>query len=334
VLDPDARRRFEHEARAASALDHPNLVTVFDIGDAPDGGIFIAMAYCEGGTLGEALEAGPLPVPQAAALAIQIADGLAAAHRRGIVHRDIKPGNIIVTPAGDARIVDFGIAKVAGSALTQTTLTPGTIAYMSPEQTRGASVDVRADVWALGAVLYEMLAGRRPFRAEDAQVLIHAIRHDEPEPLAQLRPDVPSELLRVIDRCLRKNAEERYPSADALLADLRAPDPESALGGAGRSEHATATPAGAGRASAGIGGESLRWVFGIASVVLAITAMTLARRSPAGAPPLEPRRVAVAPVLNLGGTAELDGVANMADYWITHSLLQTGFIQIVPLGRF
>jgi tetratricopeptide (TPR) repeat protein len=219
-LDPAARRRFEEEARAASALDHPHIATVYDIGDAPDGRVFIAMAYYEGETLREEIERGPLPIPWALSLATQIADALAAAHHRGIVHRDVKPGNVIVTPDGVAKLVDFGIAKVSGSALTQPGATPGTVAYMSPEQTRGDQVDAGADVWALGVVLYEMLTGGRPFRGDQNDTVIFAIRHDEPEPPDRIRPEVPAGLGRVVLRCLAKDPADRYPDAVELRSDL------------------------------------------------------------------------------------------------------------------
>lgn len=229
-LDATARRRFEEEARAASALDHPNIATVYDIGDAPDGRVFIAMAFYEGGTLRDEIERGPLPLPRALSFAIQIAGAVAAAHRRGMVHRDIKPGNVIVTPGDVAKLVDFGIAKFSGSAQTRTGGMPGTVAYMSPEQSRGDAVGPPADVWAMGVTLYEMLAGRRPFRAEGGDATIYAIRHDDPDPVDRVRPGIPKKLARIVARCLRKDPDRRYRDADALLTALGALDP----GGAAR----------------------------------------------------------------------------------------------------
>ena len=218
--DDLAKRRFTDEAKAASALDHPHIAPIYEMGEAPDGRLYIAMAYCEGETLRERIARGPLPIDDALTLARQIVDGLAAAHAAGIVHRDIKPGNVIVNPNGSARIVDFGVARTAGDALTQPGATLGTIAYMSPEQTFGERVDPRTDLWSVGVTLYEMLAGVRPFRADDDQALIYAIRNDEPRPLRVVRTDVPADVERIVARCLTKNTDDRYPDARSLLADL------------------------------------------------------------------------------------------------------------------
>jgi tetratricopeptide (TPR) repeat protein len=219
--DESATRRLAEEAKAASALDHPNIETVYDIGHAEDGRPYIAMAYYEGETLKDRIRRGPLPVDEALTLATQLADGLAAAHGSGIVHRDIKPANVIVTPDGVAKIVDFGIAKVMGTDPTERGRPPGTVAYMSPEQTLGVATDSRTDVWSLGVVLYEMLAGRRPFSAGTSDAVISAIRDDEPEPLRRLRPDAPTPMVRVMDRCLSKEAESRYEDPAALALALR-----------------------------------------------------------------------------------------------------------------
>ncbi|HEX6134803.1 MAG TPA: protein kinase [Longimicrobiales bacterium] len=227
--DATAQRRFTEEAKAASALDHPHIATIYEIGRTPGGSLYIAMAYYEGETLRQRLERGPLPVEEALDLAAQTAEGLAAAHARGIVHRDIKPANVIVAPPapgqsrGVVKILDFGVAKMAGDALTRTGATLGTVAYMSPEQTRGEGIDHRTDLWSLGVMLYEMLAGARPFRADNEQALIYAIRHDQQRPLRELRPEVPEEVVRVVERCLTKDPEERYADGGALLDDLRGP---------------------------------------------------------------------------------------------------------------
>ncbi|NNF57978.1 MAG: protein kinase [Rhodothermaceae bacterium] len=221
TADPAARARLQREAQAASALDHPHIGTIYEIGEAADGRLFIAMAFYEGETLQNRIERGPLPVAEAVDLAGQIADGLAAAYRRGVVHRDVKPANVIVTPEGVAKVVDFGVAKVAGADLTREGVLLGTVAYMSPEQTRGETVDHRTDLWSLGVVLYEMLTGVRPFRGEAEEAVVASIRHDEPLPLEQLRPEIPTTLTRVVDRCLAKDLATRYPNAEHLLPELR-----------------------------------------------------------------------------------------------------------------
>ena len=223
--DDAARRRLTEEARAASALDHPHLATIYEIGETDDGQLFIAMAYYEGQTLQQRIEQGPLPVAEAINLAVQLADGLAAAHRRGIIHRDIKPANVIVSPEGVARIVDFGIAKGTGAALTREGARLGTVAYMSPEQTRGQAVDHRTDLWSLGVVLYEMLTGERPFRGATDEVVVVGIRMDDAPSIEQLRPEVPHALVRIVARCLAKDPAGRYASAADLLSDFRTAKP-------------------------------------------------------------------------------------------------------------
>ena len=182
MRDDDARQRLFAEARAASTLDHANVCTIYDVEELPDGRAFIAMAFLDGETLKTRLDRGPLPPADAARLALQVAHGLARAHQAGIAHRDVKPANIMITGDGEARLLDFGIAKFAGGGdLTRTGTTVGTIAYMAPEHVRGGVGDARGDVWALGVVLYEMLAGRRPFTGADDYELLQAII-DKPVP--------------------------------------------------------------------------------------------------------------------------------------------------------
>jgi Serine/threonine protein kinase len=219
-VDSSAGQRFEEEARAASLLDHPNIATVYEVDETADGRLFIAMAYYEGETLRENLKRGPLPIPEAVKLAAQVARGLEAAHAAGLVHRDIKPANIMVTPQGVAKIVDFGIARIATDEITHAE-TAGTVAYMSPEQTHGGPPHPSMDVWSFGVMLYEMLTGVRPFSGDRDDVVILAIRNDEPEPIERLRGNsVPPKLIQIVLRCMRKNPTQRYADASAIAADL------------------------------------------------------------------------------------------------------------------
>ncbi len=190
--DPDAKARFVQEAKAASTLDHPNVCNIHEIDETDDGQLFIVMACYEGETLRQKIERGPLPLHEAVDITRQIAEGLAKAHEQEIVHRDIKPGNIFLTTDGLVKIVDFGLAKLAGQVkLTQPGTTLGTVAYMSPEQAAGEETDHRGDLWSLGVLLYEMTAGRAPFVGDHQQAVIYAIRNEEPEPLTGLRTEVP-----------------------------------------------------------------------------------------------------------------------------------------------
>jgi serine/threonine protein kinase/tetratricopeptide (TPR) repeat protein len=219
--DPEARQRFIHEARAASALDHANICTIYDIDETPDGLIFIAMAYYPGQDLKERIKGGPMRVKEALNITIQIARGLARAHEAGIVHRDIKPANIVVSDRGEARILDFGLAKLAGqAAFTKVGIAMGTIGYMSPEQAQGRDIDHRTDIWSLGVVLYEMLAGTPPFRGEQDQAVIFSILNSEPVPLSQSRSDTPAALENIMRKALQKDPGRRYRDMDQMLKDL------------------------------------------------------------------------------------------------------------------
>ena len=221
--DADAVTRFKNEARAASGLDHPGICTIHSIEEAPDGRLFIAMAFCDGETLKRRLESGPLPLAGALRIARQTADALAQAHARGIVHRDIKPANLILTPPGEVKIVDFGVAKLIDApAVTTTGAWVGTPAYMSPEQAASGVVDARSDLWALGAVLFEMLTGRPPFRGDNAAAIVSSILYDDPPPLDTLRPGTPSTVTAIVRRLLAKDRSARYSTAAELSEDLRA----------------------------------------------------------------------------------------------------------------
>jgi serine/threonine protein kinase len=232
--DPDSVRRFEKEARAVAALSHPNIVPLFDIGEQ-DGVQYAVSEYVEGDTLRDRLKRGALPVAEAADIAAQVAEGLSAAHRKGFVHRDMKPENVILARPDFPRILDFGLAKrsagmLGGPAseeeatqsafLTEPGIIAGTIGYMSPEQVRGEPVDGRSDVFSLGVVLWEMLTGRRPFRGDSPVETLSAILREDPPPDPAL-DGLPSELERILRRTLQKRREDRYDSAAALAAELR-----------------------------------------------------------------------------------------------------------------
>jgi serine/threonine-protein kinase len=248
AADPERVRRFEVEARAVAALSHPSILALFDVG-SQDGAPYLVTELLEGEDLGARLRTGPLPVPRAAAIAVQVARGLAAVHEKGIIHRDLKPTNIFLTGNGSAKILDFGIAKlvppgntdeVARAATlveaTEAGALLGTVAYMSPEQARGQTVDHRSDVFALGCVLYEMLGGTRPFTGETAADILAAVLSSHPCHLVERRPEVPPGLDAVVRRCLAKRPDDRFGSARELAAALEPfarerPAPAACLGG-------------------------------------------------------------------------------------------------------
>jgi serine/threonine-protein kinase len=220
--DAAAKERFKHEARAASALDHPNICTIHEINETDDGQMFIAMACYEGETLKKKIERGPMDLDQAVRIAIQVGEGLAKAHSLGIVHRDIKPANVMITGDNVAKILDFGLAKLAGQVrLTKTSSTLGTVAYMSPEQAGGKEVDSRTDIWSLGVVLYEMIAARLPFKGEHEQAMMYSILNEDPAPLVSLRSEAPKEVLPILGKALAKEPGRRYQHMSEMLADLK-----------------------------------------------------------------------------------------------------------------
>ena len=251
--DPDRLRRFELEARSASALNHPNILTVYDVGSVGDqeGTRYLVTELLDGRSLRDLLRDGPVSSPKALELGVQIARGLAAAHEKGIVHRDLKPDNLFVTTDGRAKILDFGLARfvppanpepdtaapTATQGLTRSGVMLGTVGYMSPEQVRGDAVDSRSDIFAFGCVLYEMVSGRRPFAGESFADAISAILKDEPTPLADVRPRLPSSVSTVVHRCLEKDPQRRFQSTRDLafaLEMLSAPESSSGRADTGR----------------------------------------------------------------------------------------------------
>ncbi|UCE04812.1 MAG: protein kinase [bacterium] len=221
VGDPDAKKRFIREARAASALNHPNITTIYQI-DEWHGRDFICMEYLKGQTIKEMVESSPLPIDEVLSIATQVADALQEAHEHDIVHRDIKSENIMMTPKGQVKVMDFGLAKLKGMAtMTKIGTTMGTSAYMSPEQARGEEVDHRTDIWSLGVLLYEMMTAQLPFKGEYEQAVIYSILNREPEPIKNLLADAPRGLDSIVIRALKKVPSQRYQHITEMLNDLK-----------------------------------------------------------------------------------------------------------------
>ena len=227
--DSDLRARFSQEAQAVCALQHPNICVVHDIG-SQNGVVFMVMEFVPGSTLDKMIQAGGIPANLALKYAIQIADALAHAHAAGVIHRDLKPSNIIVEESGLVKVLDFGLAKLAGPASAQSEaatvatmpgMIVGTAAYMSPEQAEGKTTDARSDVFSFGSVLYEMLTGKRAFEGQSNAALLAAVMRDDPQPMSAVRRDVPSEIRKIVARSLNKNPGERYASGAEVAAALK-----------------------------------------------------------------------------------------------------------------
>ena len=290
--NPDLRARFEREARALSGFQHPHICSLYDVGrqEDPGGSVdFLVMEYLEGDTLAARLERGALPTPELLRIAIAVADALDKAHRQGVVHRDLKPGNIILTKGG-AKLLDFGLAKERRAAVAIDSMTAmptqaqpltaqgtivGTFQYMAPEQIEGAEADARADIFAFGTVLYEMATGRRPFEGKTQASVIAAILAAEPQPITALRPAAPAALDRVIRTCLAKDPDERFQSAHDLLLQLRFIAVDSST---------PAASAVAGRRGRLWGNPRLAWGVAALSSIVAVAAVAMLMRTPGPAP--------------------------------------------------
>ncbi|HYR46689.1 MAG TPA: serine/threonine-protein kinase, partial [Thermoanaerobaculia bacterium] len=309
ATDPESIRRFENEARAVASLSHPHIVPLFDVGEA-EGLHYVVTELVEGETLRSLLLSGPLPTPEAARIASEIAEGLAAAHEKGLVHRDIKPENIILARNGAARILDFGLvqrierpslaeapedAPTAGPASTEIGTIAGTVGYMSPEQIRGELPDGRSDIFSLGTVLFEMATGRRAFRADSRIETLNAILKEEPDAGAIAHAGLPAEMVRILRRCLEKRPENRYHSAADLAHDLRAVAAEGAS-----VSHSVRPPA--------LRRVSLPTAVVVAALAAALlgTAALLLPRLRLGGATRAPRTLAVLPFRGIGQDASLE----------------------------
>jgi tetratricopeptide (TPR) repeat protein len=348
--DPEAKERFVREAQAASALEHPNICNIHEIDETEDGQLFIAMACYEGESLREKIARGPLKLEEALDIAAQVALGLAKAHEHGIVHRDIKPANILMTDDGRAQIVDFGLAKLAHEpGLTRMGSTTGTIAYMSPEQTRGEDVDSRTDIWSLGVVLYEMVTGRRPFRGDHEHAILYSVINEQPEPMTALRTAVPKELERICGKAMAKRPGERYQHVDDMMVDLKAlaktlddrtrVAPAKPVEGEppGRAERALAAPGRAGVRSA-VGGRrpallKTLWIPAVIVVAAILAFFVLRPRLFEGVPVGDPTPVIVISFENQTGDPAYDYLREAIPNLLITNLERSKYLQVTTWER-
>ncbi len=308
MMDPERVRRFTQEAKAASALDHPNVCTIYEVARS-SGFLYIAMQYLEGGTLKQLIGSRPLKLDALLSISLQAADALAAVHDLGIIHRDIKSDNIIVTPKGQAKVLDFGLAKLTSSPVradaseTETELTRrgvvmGTPSYMSPEQARGERVDHRSDIFSLGVVIYEMASGRVPFKGKSQAETMSAVINEPHTPVAKINQKIPTELSAAIDRALSKDPADRYQRMGEMLSDLRKVGRAVGLPGSSDFEGATIRYMPLGRRPA------RRWIWAMTLPVLALLVslgLWLFSLRPVPRPPLRIQSVVVLPLENLSG---------------------------------
>jgi serine/threonine protein kinase/tetratricopeptide (TPR) repeat protein len=341
--DPERLRRLQREARALASLDHPGIVTIFSVEEA-DGVHFLTMARVQGQTLAELIPPEGLPVEQLLDLGTALADALRAAHEQGIVHRDLKPSNVMVDGEGRPRVLDFGLSRtveavpLSSQMATQTMDEPltrhgvvlGTVPYMSPEQAEGRPVGPASDLFSLGAVLYEMATGRRPFHGDSSASLVSAILRDRPPAISELRSDLPASLAKVIERCLEKSPDRRYESAEALRDDLEALRREALFGesvpGAPvPSQHPRAAP--------------WAWLAAIAVLVALVAAVTWVRQKQPGRTVSEAERgsavaesirsIAVLPMLNLSGDPQQEYFSDGMTEALIQSLAQVSTLTVI-----
>jgi len=332
VADEHAGRRLLTEARAAGKLDHPNICSVYEVGE-DNGAPFIVMPVVEGETLASRLQAGPLPIAEAVSIAVQVADALDAAHKQGISHRDIKPANLMIGARSHVRVMDFGLATIAGPASAETVsrLTlpgsmMGTIAYMSPEQARGEHVDVRSDLFSLGVVLFEMVSGSRPFERASTVDGLAALLTEPPPLLASVRPDAPQELQRIVSKALQKSRDDRYQSAADLQVDLR--NLQRALEGTSGRTTVITTVMPEPRRAIPIAAMVALGVLAASVLIWALTGnRTTAPPSPAGTPDID--ALAVLPFTNTSGNPEKEYVADGITQTLVSSLARLPNLKVI-----
>jgi tRNA A-37 threonylcarbamoyl transferase component Bud32/tetratricopeptide (TPR) repeat protein len=318
--DSEVRERFIMEAQSAAVLSHPNICTVYEI-EEEEGKSFIAMEYIKGQSLKQWIEKGPLKIEDLLSIGIQVAEGLHEAHTKGIVHRDIKSSNIMITDKGLTKLMDFGLAKLKGQTkLTKEGAILGTVAYMSPEQAKGEEVDLRSDIWSLGVVLYEMVSGLMPFKGTRDQTVIYSIKNEEPEPLTALRTGVPMDLERIIQKCLSKKSTERYQHTDELIVDLQRlkKDTERVATGVVKP----------------VPVRRKRRIAIAVSVMVAAAALVAAAFLFWPSQILEPDlpRIAIAVFENKTGDSSLDRLGSEIQEWLVQGLHWTGLVAVVPLS--
>jgi serine/threonine protein kinase/tetratricopeptide (TPR) repeat protein len=318
VSDDEATQRFVNEAHAVSALDHPNICAIYEIDQTSDGQMFIAMPCYDGASLQEMIKRGPLAIDEAVGIASQIARGLAKAHEKGIIHRDVKPGNVLVTNDGLAKIVDFGLAKLAAQArLTRLGTTLGTVMYMSPEQASGLEADERSDIWSLGVVLYEMATGRPPFEGEHEQAIIYSILNQTPESVGRLLPGAPKDLERILIKALAKSPAERYQQMSDMAVELDLLKDRLAT-----KAKASATPARRAMRS--------RMLIGLAAVIVAGILAVIMGRSYFSKPREKPiTSIAVLPLENLSADPEQEYFSDGMTEAIIKELSQIKALRVI-----
>jgi tetratricopeptide (TPR) repeat protein len=331
--DEDAKKRFLHEAQAASALDHPNICGIYEIDETPEGQLFIAMSCYEGESLKQRIARRGLDVEEAFQIAFAVAQGLGCAHASNIIHRDVKPANIMITGDGFVKIIDFGLSKLIGrSRVTGSGATLGTVAYMSPEQARSEEVDARADIWALGAVLYEMLTGRLPFRGEIDQAVVYSILNEAPEPIRKLNTDVPEVCAAIVNKCLAKDPGDRYQSAEDFCVAVFEAGKKLGWGDSFMRSGVRAVSVVGGRRRS----RRVRPVFAVAAGLVAVVALLAWHPWKGSSPYTTDIRLAVASFERIGDApsqALVDGITTLASESFTRASRVHNSMWVLPRWR-